>query len=259
MKCLYVFVSFLFPIVHPGSRLPLGRRRLRRLQRCGVGGDRLLLLLLLRLRLRLACHADQTDEEKEGVDDSSSDSSSDMVAANKSPGSPSSPSLLLTFFLALCLLAEASSVAPAAVEAAAEADFLPPPPPGGGGRGGGGGVPGFGVVGFPPGLGGGAAGRGSGGVGGAPVAGLVPGADVAVDPEFEHHVKQLRTTMFYVCQGSCLCGTVNNRGKVIYCYGDLVPRHGELFEGNDDTGGSSSTRDLIAIQLGVWVIGLFLL
>lgn len=34
------------------------------------------------------------------------------------------------------------------------------------------------------------------------------------DPIFRDHVKNLRGTMFYVCQGSCLCGTVNNRGKV---------------------------------------------
>ena len=50
---------------------------------------------------------------------------------------------------------------------------------------------------------------------------------------FDEHVKRLRGTMFYVCkvgspgydefeeilnqrfQGSCLCGTVSNRGKVI--------------------------------------------
>ena len=25
--------------------------------------------------------------------------------------------------------------------------------------------------------------------------------------------------------------------KVIYCYGDLVPRHGELFEGKEEQGG----------------------
>ena len=25
--------------------------------------------------------------------------------------------------------------------------------------------------------------------------------------------------------------------KVIYCYGDLVPRHGELFEGKEEEGG----------------------
>ena len=34
------------------------------------------------------------------------------------------------------------------------------------------------------------------------------------DPAFGDHVDNLRGTMFYVCQGSCLCGTVNNRGKV---------------------------------------------
>ena len=38
------------------------------------------------------------------------------------------------------------------------------------------------------------------------------------DPIFQNHVKNLRGTMFYVCQGSCLCGTVNNRGKVSVAY-----------------------------------------
>ena len=72
-------------------------------------------------------------------------------------------------------------------------------------------------------------------------------------------VSSLRDTMFYVCQGSCLCGTVNNRGKVIYCYGDLVPRHGELFaEGSDPQGGTSS-KDLLAAQLGIWTFGIIAL
>ncbi len=46
---------------------------------------------------------------------------------------------------------------------------------------------------------------------------------------------------------------------MIYCYGDLVPRHGELFEGNDEGGGGTTTKDLIAIQLAVWIVGLLLL
>ena len=83
--------------------------------------------------------------------------------------------------------------------------------------------------------------------------------DTTVDRNFEQHVESLRATMFYVCQGSCLCGTVNNRGKVIYCYGDLVPRHGELFaEGNEGNGGTSS-KDLLAAQLGVWAFGIIAL
>ena len=62
------------------------------------------------------------------------------------------------------------------------------------------------------------------------------------------------------CQGSCLCGTVNNRGKVIYCYGDLVPRHGELFaEGAQGADGGTSSKDLLAAQLGVWTFGIFAL
>jgi len=80
-----------------------------------------------------------------------------------------------------------------------------------------------------------------------------------VDPGFHEHVNSLRDTMFYVCQASCLCGTVNNRGKVIYCYGDLVPRHGELFAEGADQQGSTSSKDLLAAQLGIWTFGIFAL
>ncbi|XP_023347118.1 uncharacterized protein LOC111715930 isoform X2 [Eurytemora carolleeae] len=76
---------------------------------------------------------------------------------------------------------------------------------------------------------------------------------------FGEHVNNLRGTMFYVCQGSCLCGTVNNRGKVIYCYGDLVPRHGELFSETTNNNNKASPRDLLAAQLGIWVFGLIAL
>lgn len=76
------------------------------------------------------------------------------------------------------------------------------------------------------------------------------------DPGFQEHVNSLKNTMFYVCQGSCLCGTVNNRGKVIYCYGDLVPRGGELFpEGQGPESGTSS-HDLLTAQLGIWTFGI---
>ena len=68
------------------------------------------------------------------------------------------------------------------------------------------------------------------------------------------------TQLLLHCQGSCLCGTVNNRGKVIYCYGDLVPRHGELFaEGAQGADGGTSSKDLLAAQLGVWTFGIFAL
>ena len=60
-------------------------------------------------------------------------------------------------------------------------------------------------------------------------------------------------------QGSCLCGTVgNNRGKVIYCYGDLVPRQNEIFS-ESGASGKTSPRDLLAAQLGIWVFGLLAL
>ena len=82
---------------------------------------------------------------------------------------------------------------------------------------------------------------------------------ISVDPGFGQHVNSLRGTMFYVCQGSCLCGTVNNRGKVIYCYGDLVPRHGELFAEGEGGSGTASSKDLLAAQLGIWTFGIFAL
>ena len=82
---------------------------------------------------------------------------------------------------------------------------------------------------------------------------------INVDPGFGRHVNNLRGTMFYVCQGSCLCGTVNNRGKVIYCYGDLVPRHGELFDGDSEGSGTTSSKDLLAAQLGIWTFGIIAL
>ena len=86
-----------------------------------------------------------------------------------------------------------------------------------------------------------------------------PGTYINIDPGFGEHVNNLRGTMFYVCQGSCLCGTVNNRGKVIYCYGDLVPRHGELFADGAEGSGSTTSKDLLAAQLGIWTFGIFAL
>ena len=85
------------------------------------------------------------------------------------------------------------------------------------------------------------------------------GTYINIDPGFGEHVNNLRGTMFYVCQGSCLCGTVNNRGKVIYCYGDLVPRHGELFADGAEGSGSTTSKDLLAAQLGIWTFGIFAL
>jgi len=77
------------------------------------------------------------------------------------------------------------------------------------------------------------------------------------DPGFQEHVNSLKNTMFYVCQGSCLCGTVNNRGKVIYCYGDLVPRGGDMVMGDGASPpGSTSSKDLLTAQLGVWTFGI---
>lgn len=86
------------------------------------------------------------------------------------------------------------------------------------------------------------------------------GSAVNEDPGFHEHVNSLRDTMFYVCQGNCLCSTVNNRGKVIYCYGDLVPRGDEILgaEAVQADGGTSS-NDLLLAQLGVCTFGICVL
>jgi hypothetical protein len=46
---------------------------------------------------------------------------------------------------------------------------------------------------------------------------------------------------------------------VIYCYGDLVPRSGELFAEGGEQGGGTSSKTLLAAQLGVWVFGIFVI
>ena len=61
-------------------------------------------------------------------------------------------------------------------------------------------------------------------------------------------------------QGSCLCSQVQNSGKVIYCYGDLLPRHNSIIAPEENKQDSStSPKDLIAAQLGVWTCGLLAL
>ena len=71
------------------------------------------------------------------------------------------------------------------------------------------------------------------------------------------------STMHFSFQGSCLCSSsVKNIGKVIYCYGDLLPRHnGLLSQSKSSESGTakSSSKDLIVAQLGVWVLGLLAL
>ena len=69
--------------------------------------------------------------------------------------------------------------------------------------------------------------------------------------------------MHYTFQGSCLCSSsVKNVGKVIYCYGDLLPRNNGLLsqsKSSESGTGKSSSKDLIVAQLGVWVLGLLAL
>merc|ERR1719189_2397706 len=65
--------------------------------------------------------------------------------------------------------------------------------------------------------------------------------------------------MFYVCQGSCLCSNVNNSGKVIYCFGDLVPRNTKLVPEENNTKQKQSHKDLLVAQIGIWVFGLLAL
>ena len=78
-------------------------------------------------------------------------------------------------------------------------------------------------------------------------------------------------SLFYICQvsviihnqvwyiilfqSSCLCRLVNNRGKVIYCFSDMVPMHGDKFERNTSTQGSNYERNILAAQILVWVVG----
>ena len=47
--------------------------------------------------------------------------------------------------------------------------------------------------------------------------------------------------------------------QVIYCYGDLVPRQGELFAEGGAENGKTSSKDLLAAQLGLWTFGIFAL
>ena len=76
-------------------------------------------------------------------------------------------------------------------------------------------------------------------------------------------------SIFYVCQvgwspaackddplyaqNSCLCRSVNNRGKLIYCYSDLVPG-----EARDSPGDLTElvTTNLLTAQTVIWSLGL---
>ena len=63
---------------------------------------------------------------------------------------------------------------------------------------------------------------------------------------------ELRTDPWCL-QNSCLCRTVNNRGKLIYCYSDLV--EGEARESLGDLT-EPLTTNLLTAQTVIWSLGL---
>ena len=42
--------------------------------------------------------------------------------------------------------------------------------------------------------------------------------------------------------------------QVIYCYGDLVPRHDELFEGKEESGGRCWTNIMVNMVINISMI-----
>ena len=48
---------------------------------------------------------------------------------------------------------------------------------------------------------------------------------------------------------------VSNPGKVIYCFSDMVPVHGDKFEGNTSMQGANYESDILSAQIVVWVFG----
>ena len=53
-----------------------------------------------------------------------------------------------------------------------------------------------------------------------------------------------------------MCRTVNTRAKVIYCSSDMVPLHGDRFEGNASFQVETSyERSILSAQIVVWLIG----
>ena len=83
---------------------------------------------------------------------------------------------------------------------------------------------------------------------------------------------------FYICQSSCLCRTVRGRGKVVYCWGDLLPLHGDRLVGchiyrrhavltkgvnrfgSEGEGGEGrGLATLLTAQTAVWLVGLLAL
>ena len=65
-----------------------------------------------------------------------------------------------------------------------------------------------------------------------------------------------RNLLKFYFQSSCLCRTVNNRAKVIYCFSDMVPMHGDKFEVSASIQGGNYDRNILSAQIVVWVVGL---
>ena len=59
-------------------------------------------------------------------------------------------------------------------------------------------------------------------------------------------------------QNSCLCRTVNSRGKVLYCYSDILP--GQEDNAVDNTGEDRDSlalsTNLLTAETVIWSLGL---
>ena len=64
-------------------------------------------------------------------------------------------------------------------------------------------------------------------------------------------------TSHLTLQSSCLCRTVNNRGKLIYCYSDLLPLHGDQYDvvREGELEGDAVTNSLLTAQLVILLLG----
>ena len=63
---------------------------------------------------------------------------------------------------------------------------------------------------------------------------------------------------FYICQNSCLCRTVNNRGKLLYCYSDTLPGQEDnaVYSTVEDSDSLTLTTNLLTAETVIWSLGL---
>ena len=70
---------------------------------------------------------------------------------------------------------------------------------------------------------------------------------------------QIRNIYLPSLKNTCLCLAGDRPAKVVYCYGDLVPRtikdQGDILAGGGADGGGMNT-DLLAAQLAVTSLGI---